>query len=318
MKKILITFIFVCIPSLVLSAELPAWIKSEKSARYPQEQFITAVGKGATEQDAVSDSHRNMIENITDILVSNGMEKAKVNISPATLLKSFEKGYFYQDKANNVYYVFGIVDRNMVRINIEDDLYAAEQALQYRTAIYETSNLSVVPKIKAINELLELYDRRDSIVALKKALTGSVVDLEVGQFEREKLVIEKKKLFENIVFYITAENFDEKKLKKYMHENHYSAISELPAKPVASDKGVIVFSCKIQVNKTPEKDDNSYDWVSDLVLSDAFNEHTVIYSATAAGDENGKDDNESGAKALAAAQSEMNGMFEKFFKSIER
>jgi hypothetical protein len=315
MKKILISFLFICVPSFVLSAEPPAWAKTGKSAKYPQEQFLTAVGKGADENDAAADSQRNIIQNVTDILVSIGLEKAKVNISPATLLKSFEKAYSYNDKSGGTYYVFGVVDKNMARINIEDDLYEIERALQYRTAIYETSRFSLIPKIRAINELLELYDRKDSIDTLKKALTASVADIKVGEFEREKLAIERKKLFESIVYYIASENFDARQLQKYMADNHHDIITELPKKPVDSDKGVIVFSCKIQVSKTPEKTDNSFDWIADLVLSDAFNENTVLYSKTAAGEENGADDNEAGAKALAAAQSEMNIMAQEFFKS---
>lgn len=317
-KKILLSLLFACVSSAALAAEMPAWIKGGKSAKYPQEQFLTAVGKGLSEKDAVADSQRNIIQNVTDMLASYGIEKAKINISPATLLKSYEKGYSYNDKTNNVFYVFGVVDRNMIRINIEDDLYAAEQALQYRTAIYETSDLTVIPKIKSINELLELYDRRDSIVTLKKALTGSIVNTEAGEFEREKLAMERKQLFgNNIVYYINAEEFNAAKLKKFLDENRYDVLPELPAKPSGADKGIVVINCKIQINKTPNKSGHSYDWIADLVLNDAFNEHTVLYSKTSAGDESGKDDNDARANAAVVAAAEMNRMTNDFFKTVE-
>ena len=317
-KKILLSFLFVCIPAFVLAADAPAWIKSGKNAKYPQERFLTAVGKGLNEKDAAADAQRNIVQDVTDTLVSYGIEKAKTNISPETLFKSFEKGYSYNDKENNVFYVFGVVDRNMIRINIEDDLYAAEQALRFRTAIYDTSNFTLIPKIKAINELLELYERRDSIFALKKALTGNIINTETGEFEREKLVSDRKKFFENIVYYINAENFNASGLKKFLDEQGYDILPELPLKPVGSDKGIVVINCKIQTSKTPDKNENSCDWIADLVLNDAFNERTVLYSKTSAGDETGKDDNETGAKAAAAAEAEMNAMTREFFKTIDK
>ncbi|MCL1972198.1 MAG: LPP20 family lipoprotein [Endomicrobia bacterium] len=315
-KKIFTAFIFVCIPAFVFAADAPSWIKSGKSAKFPQDEYLTAVGQGSTEQEAAADASRNIVQNVTDMLASYGIEKAKINISPATLLRAFEVGHSYNDKGNNVFYVFGVVDRNMARINIEDDLFAAEQALRYRSAIFETTNFSIVPKIKAINELLELYDRRDSVVALKKALTGDVTNVEVGEFEREKLAIERKKLFENIVYYINAENFDAGKLKKFLDANGHSVLPELLSKPAGSDKGVVVVNCRIQINKIPDESKISYDWIADLVLNDAFNEKTVLYSKTSAGDESGKDDNEAASKAAASAEAEMNNMAKDFFMSI--
>ncbi|MCL2145049.1 MAG: hypothetical protein FWH43_06135 [Endomicrobia bacterium] len=304
---------------LSFAADLPAWTKGGKSSKYPPEQFLTAVGKGADEKEAVADAQKNIIKDVTDMLASNGIEKAKINISPVTLLKSFEKGYTYDDKENKTFYVYGVADRNMIRINIEDDLYAAEQALNYRSAIYETSNFTVIPKIKAINELLELYDRRDSINTLKKALTGSIINLpEVGEFEREKLETERKKLFENIVYYVKAESFNTAKLVKFLAEREYDVLSELPSRPVSGDKGVVVINCKVQVNKTQAKDAGSYDWIADLVLDDAFNEHTVLYSKTSAGDESGNDDAEAASKAASAAETEMNRMTQEFFKTAEK
>lgn len=316
MKKLLLSLLFICVPCLVLSAELPAWVKSGKNSKYPQDQFLTSVGKGETENDASADAQRNILQAVTEILVSNGIEKAKVNISPATLLKSFEKGYSYNDKADKTYYVFGVIDKNMVRINIEDDLYAAAQALQYRTAIYETSNLAVIPKIKSINELLELYDRRDSIETLKEALTGSVINARLGEFEREKLVIEKRKLFNNVVYYIKAENFNTEKLRKFLDGNDFDIISELPATSPGRDKAVAVINCTVQINKTPGKDGIMYDWIADFVLNDAFNENTDLYSNTSAGDETGNNENEARLKAEAAAETEMNSIAEGFFKNI--
>jgi hypothetical protein len=310
------SLMFVCAPVLA-AADLPAWVKSGQNAKYPQDLFLTAVGKGATEKDAVNDAHRNIVQNITGMLASYGIEKAKVNISPATLLKSFEKGFSCNDKENNAFYVFGVIDKNMMRINIEDDLYGAEQALNYRMAIYETSNFTVIAKIKAINELLELYDRRDSVVMLKKALTGSPVNAEVGEFEREKLTIEREKLFENIVYYINTEDFDGAKLKKFLYDNEYGVLAELPLKPAGGDKGIVTVNCKVQVSKVPNKSGHSYDWIADLILNDAFNEHTVLYSKTSAGDESGNDDNDAASKASAAAETEMNRMAQDFFKSIE-
>ena len=315
-KRIFMTFIFVCIPAFVFAADAPVWVKSGKSAGYPQEQYLTAVGQGSTEQEAVADANRNIVKNVADMLASYGIEKVKINISPATLLRSFEAGHSYNDKENNVFYVFGIVDRNMARINIEDDLLAAEQALRYRAAIYETANFSLIPKIKAINELLELYDRRYSVITLKKALTGEVINAEAGEFEREKFEIERKKLFENIVYYTSAENFDTGKLKKFLDANGHSVIPELSSKPAGSDKGVVVVNCRIQINKIPDTSKISYDWIADLVLNDAFNEKTVLYSKTSAGDESGKDDNEAASKAAAAAEAEMNNMAKDFFTSI--
>jgi hypothetical protein len=316
-KKIFISFLFVFIAHFVLAAELPAWIKNGASSRYPSEQFLTAVGKGETEKEAGADSQKNIIQNITNMLVSKGIEKAKVSVSPATLIKSFETGYSYNDKENKIYYVFGIVDKNMARINIEDDLYASEQALQYRTAIYETSNLSVVPKIKAINELLELYSRRDSIITLKRALADNVVNIEVGEFEREKLAMDKKKLLNNIVYYISAENFDTSKLIKLARENGIDIIGSLPPAAPSADKGVVIINCKIQAERTPDKDKISYDWVADLVLSDAFNENTVLYSDTSAGDESGADEIQARSKAFASAEKEMNLTMENFFKNAD-
>jgi hypothetical protein len=316
-KKIFISFLFVCIPYFVLAADLPAWIKNGKSSRYPSEQFLTAVGKGETEKEAAADSQKNIIQNVTDMLVSKGIEKTKISVSPATIIRSFETGYSYNDKENKVYYVFGTVDKNMARINIEDDLYASEQALQYRTAIYETSNLSAVPKIRAINELLELYSRRDSIITLKKALTDNIVNIEVGEFEREKLAMDKKKLLNNIVYYINAENFDTSKIIKFARENNVDIIGSLPSAAPSADKGVVIVSCKIQADRMPDKDKISYDWVADLVLSDAFNEKTVLHSDTSAGDESGADETQARSKAFASAEKEMNLMAEKFFKPAD-
>jgi hypothetical protein len=187
--------------------------------------------------------------------------------------------------------------------------------LQYRTALYETSNLTLIPKIRAINELLDLYDRRDSIITLKKALSGSVVNTEVGEFEREKLLIDRKALFENIVYYVKAEDFNAEKLKKFLVSGNFDLISALPSRP-EGDKVVVTVNCRVQVSKAPNKKGFSYDWIADLVLSDAFNENTVLYSKTAAGDEEGGDDNDGRAKAMMSAEAEMNRMAEEFFKSV--
>jgi hypothetical protein len=311
-----LSFLLICIPCFVLTAEFPSWIKSGKSPLYPTERFLTAVGKGATEKEAIADSQKNIIQKVMDTLILEGFEKVKISISPATLLKAFEERYSYNDKENRIYYVFATVDKNMARIDIEDDLYAAEQALQYRTAVYETSNISVALKIKAVNELLELYARRDSIVMLKKALSESIVNTEVGAFEREKLAMDRKKLFENIVYYINAENFNTAKLAKFMEINQISVLGRLPQFPPDGSKAVVVINCKIQLDKTIDKDNMSCNWIADLVLSDAFNEKTMIYSDTATGDETGADVNESILKALSAAEKEMNLMAEEFFKNI--
>ena len=316
MKKIILSFSFLFAAGIVFSAELPSWVKSGKSSKYPQDQFLTAVGKGETEREAVSDSQNNITQHLLDTLASFGIQKAKLDISP-TLFKSYSKAHAYNDKDSGAVYAFGAVDKNMLRINIEDDLYASAQEIQRRHSILDTSNFSVIPKIKAINGLLDLYERKDSVIALKKALYSGIVNPETEEFEREKLIIERKKLFDSVVYYVAADGFDTKKLLKYLEENRFDVIPELPSNPVSSNKGIITINCRVQINKAVNKEGNSYDWVADLVLNDAFNENTVLYSKTAAGDENGKDSDEAKLKAGISSEIEMNRLAEEFFKSVE-
>jgi hypothetical protein len=117
------------------------------------------------------------------------------------------------------------------------------------------------------------------------------------------------------MYFINAENFDAAGLKKFLGERGCGIISELPLNPVSVDKGIVVINCKIQINKAPDGNEKSRDWISDLVLSDAFNEHTVLYSKTSAGDENGADGNDAASKASASAEAEMNRMAREFFNN---
>lgn len=314
--KLFLSFLLIFAANF-LSAQPPDWVKSGESAAYPGKRFLAALGKGNTEKDALTDAQRNMNENISEILVAKGMEKAKINSAPSGIMKSFEKGHSYYDKADNIWYALGIVDKNMARINIEDDLYGAEQALQYRASIYEALVLPVIPRIKAVNELLELYDRRDRVAALKEALSESPAQDKTGEFEREKLEAERKRLYGNIVFYVKTENFNAGKLRKLIESKGFGIVPELPAKPVSGDKGIAVINCTVSLSKNPAGTQAGYGWMADLVLSDAFNENAVLYSNTSAGDESGDDEKEAFEKASFAAAAGLNNMAEEFFKSIE-
>ena len=300
-----------------LPAQPPAWVKSGESAAYPGKRFLAALGKGKTEKEALTDAQRNMNENISEILVAKGMEKAKINSAPAGIMKSFEKGHSYYDKDDDIWYAFGIVDKNMARINIEDDLYGAEQVLQYRASIYEELVLPVIPRIKAVNELLELYARRDCAAALKEALSESPAQDKTEDFEREKLKSERKRLYGNIVFYIKTDNFNAGRLRKLIESKGFAIVPELPAKPVSGDKGIAVINCAVSLNKNPSDAQAGYGWIADFVLSDAFNENALLYSNTSAGDEIGAGEDEAFSKASFAAAAGLNNMAEEFFKSIE-
>ena len=312
-KKIIFSSFFCFYFAVTAFASLPQWAKTEKNATYPEDTFVTAVGKGKTLKDADISAQRRITEKVnTNILTSDKNEKSDLSVR---FLKYFERPLSYNDAADKTYYVFAIADKNSVRIDIENEIYLIQRQIMQKIAILETSVAGITAKINEIDSILALFGREDYFNSLKNLLKAeSVTYSQDESFEREKLGIQKKELYSKINYYIGSEEINTPKTQAIFADNGVVLLSKLPPAPVAG-KAFVTINCKTQIIKTESQEGYKYDWITDVSVNDSFDERISIYSNTSAGSESSPVESAAKEKARLSAEAEIYDTLEKFIKS---
>lgn len=312
-KKIILSAVFCfCFTSSVFAA-LPQWANTGKNAAYPEETFITAVGKGKTLKEADAFAQKKISETVNvNILMTQADEKSDLS---ARFLKYFERPLSYNDAVNKTYYVFAIADKNSVRIDIENEIDLIQRQIMQKFDILETSVAGITEKIIEIDSILSLYEREDYFTSLKNILKpGGPAYSQNDGFERQQLIMRKKELFSKIAYYIKSEEADTPKIQSVFADNGIVLLSRLPSAPVTG-KAFVIIECDTQLVRTDVEEGFRYDWIADITLKDAFDRQITVYSKTSAGFESSPVEGAAKEKARLAAEAEIYEVISNFIKN---
>ena len=303
-------FLFAFIPAF---AAVPEWVKTGNNINYPKHIFITAVGKGADLKEAEISAKNAIVNEIFDLIKKGGGKIYKTDNIDFFILKSYSSSLSYNDKTSGEFYVLGTVNKNLIRMDIENEILLVERDEIYNLKALDESVSGIVQKIREIDGVLERYRRYDIMILLKQHLKGESLVLEQMSFERERLVGHRKELFKKVSYSLKGDNFDNAKIKKFFSENGLVLLNAVPDEN--PEKGVITINCSKSVLKRGLREGFAYDWIADVVFADAYDFGIIINSGTSAGEEYSAVENEAKAKAGILAESELNNMICDFLKT---
>lgn len=290
-------------------AEQPKWVKTEQNVYYPQETFLTAVGKGRSLKEAEADSQKLIVSRFIDKLAENGVDRKTAEDAEVLLLKPYKAAYNY--KEGDMYYVFGAVDKNLVAMDCKDQISVLEGRIHDKIDILDTSNAGAAGKIKQIDEILSLYSRESFLNMLTGFLKDSSIASEVSNFERDKLVESRKELYKNVYYVFRNKNFNDAKAGAFCSENGIVVLSALPAE-ADNEKAYIYIDAKTGILKGAS---DKYSWTAEVVFTDAKDESIVLNSDKSSGEESSPVEDAAKEKARLSAEEALNAMIIKFLKT---
>jgi len=303
-------FLFAFIPAF---AAIPEWVKTGNNVNYPKHTFITAVGKGADLKEAEISARNAIVNEIFNSIKKSGGKIYKTDNLDFFILKSYSSSLSYNDRSTGEFYVLGTVNKNLIRMDIENEILLVERDTIYNLMALDESVSKTVQKIKEIDGILERYRHYDIMILLKQYLKGEPLVLEPLSFERERLARQRKDLFKKVSYFLKGSGFDNAKVKKFFSENGLVLLNAVPDEN--SEKDVITINCSKSVLKRVSREGFAYDWVADVVFADAYNSDIVINSDTSAGEEYCAVENDAKEKAGLSAESELNNMICDFLKT---
>ncbi len=309
MKRLLFVLSVFLFPALV-SAAVPEWAKTGRSSSYPQEMFFTAAASGSSYENAEYLAKKDLFSRIIAETKKQG-DKGQESAMDMLLMPFCEVRLKHSERGK--YYVLAAIDKSSFKISIEEELSYIERMLFDANLILDTSRNTGSSRIREIDGVLELYERRDAIYSLKKLLKESVAVSDITAYEREKLVQQRKELLKKASYYIEAEGALKTKIRDLFAKNGFVVVNANPAREEDGETFLTV-KCSIQSLKTMVNGGIKYDWIADTVLYDSFSNDTVIYSSTAAGETASLEENDAKEKARTASEKEILSEIENFLK----
>ncbi|MDR1941768.1 MAG: hypothetical protein LBQ47_05520 [Endomicrobium sp.] len=296
-------------------AALPSWVSSGKLPHsYPADTFIAAVGSGADMREAETSARKNIVEKVVSKLKERGAPIIKMDID-ILLLKSFETVASHHDAAGKIFYAQGVINKNIAVMDVNDLEFALDGEIMILIKAVDVSSSDAAGKIREIDNVLSLYAKQSFLELFKSVLRGSASYEEPVSFERDKLKALKKELYREVSFYAPQTDFDFSKIRDFCSSNSIKFLLSLPER---AQNGVMSINASLRFLKPFSEGASGFkcDWIADVVIADAYNENSVLFSNTHSGQENGSSPEDADLKAKTAAEAALNEIIIKFLKTV--
>ncbi|MCL2485023.1 MAG: hypothetical protein FWF00_05345 [Endomicrobia bacterium] len=311
-KILSLLFLFAVVP-VFASAPGPQWIKTEKHINYPNDTFITRVGKGSTFKEAESAAKRIIVNEIVNAIQKSGFTIRKADKLDAFILRSYASSLSYNNKAAGEFYVFGTVNRNTIRMDIEKEILSVRGNAIHNLRKLDDSVSNTVQKIREVDNVLAKYRHEDVMILLKQYLKGDNLILESPTFEKERLIDERIELFQKVSYVLKVDDFNTARVKKFFSENGLVLLPSVPDQSLGRD--IIAINCKKDISESSYNEGFKYDWTAEVSFTDAYNPGVVIYSNSSSGSESSAIEHAAGEKARLSAEQELNDIIFDFLKT---